>query len=163
MLFSRNFKHQIAVFETRLNYEELAISIKQRLNQQILKITPVAKFADELETYLTYRALVANEIVSSFLGDEAECFSELALQGIHKSLLVGALKPAEIYLLISELPSILPLKFPLVQDIRLMSIMFIDSMLTYYRENYNSSDNIITWNRYCRLGEIKNLLQVWDK
>ena len=118
----------------------------QRARAALIKT--LSQFADEeisdLETALICRAL------STYLGEKI--FVEASLAAILKSL--DGLKLSEIQLLLSDLPNLLSLPYPLVADLRRAVLKVISQTMNFMHKQK-------LWKEFSELDYLRRLLEAW--
>ena len=118
----------------------------QRARAALIKT--LSQFADEeisdLETALTCRAL------STYLGEKI--FVEASLAAILKSL--DGLKLSEIQFLLSDLPNLLALPYPLVADLRQAVLKVISQTMNFMHKQK-------LWKEFSELDYLRRLLEAW--
>ncbi len=133
---------------------ELYNALSLKLAPTSLKNIGLNFFQDKMETFLICRALalhmrekVLDEISSKF-------FEEAALNAVYKTLQTN-LEIADLRLLFSELPEILPLDYPVVEKIRAHCLKLIPQILDVFRFNN-------FWQGHVELQYLMNMLKVFD-
>ena len=133
--------------------ERLLNALTVNLSPTLLS-TPSQKFyAGKMETFLTCRALA--EFLKTQLADEstAKFFEEAALKAILKSAVTG-MSFADAQLFIRELPNLLTLPYPAVEEIRAVAVQIISQLMhVFHLNNY--------WKDFVELDYILRLLQTW--
>ncbi len=115
---------------------------------------PAEFFDNKLETFLTCRA-VAEYLRDTRLNDTAgNFFEEAALLAIFKSI-QNSVRLADMSLLLRDLPNILPLKYPVVAEIRQSCMKIIPQMLDYFRANSY-------WRDFVETEYLANLLKTFE-
>lgn len=149
--------------QKKIDYPRILNALLQNLLPTISTGTPNQFFAGKMETFLTCRA-VAEHFTKIKLLDERDgkFFEELALRAIHKTLSSG-MTFADARLLINEMYNILPLNYPVVNDIRLGCMRIVSEMINALR--LNDTDGVIgpkMWLAIVELENILNLLKTFD-
>lgn len=108
-------------------------------------------FADAFETALTCRA-VSSYLREKFPDDKhMEIFEETSLAAAVNS--ANALKISDVRLLLSELPNLLALPYPVVEDLRGVSIQIISRLMDFMRAHE-------FWKDYADLEHLRRLLSI---
>ena len=146
----------------KIDYPRILNSLLQNLLPTINRETPPQFFAGKMETFLTCRA-VANHLTAIKILDERDgkFFEELALRAIHKTLSTG-MTFADAQLLISEIPTLLTLNYPAVNDIRGVLIKIIQQMTEILRLSITGIPMFHLWRDIVELENILNLLKAFD-
>lgn len=131
--------------------ERLFDALAKNLSPTLLPNTPQEFYAGKMETFLTCRAVSAYLQKKLTDATPAKFFEEAALVAILKSL--KSMTFADARLLLSELPELLTLPYPVVDDLRKACIQFIPLMMNVMRLN-NS------WLNYVELDYIQRLLKI---
>lgn len=124
----------------QINIVQISDALKKNLLQNYKEILTSEFFKGKLETFLTCRA-VANYLKENNLIDKksGKLFEEAALNAILKTL-SGKIQVYELKLFISELPKILAMNYPAVQDILknfkelLKKISYVYRIRRYFNE-----------------------------
>ncbi len=133
--------------------ESLSRALIKNLLPVLLPDTPSDFYADKLETFLTCRAL-SSYFGTKFNNDKvANFFEELSIKAILKSL--TNLSLADKRLLVRELPNLLKLPYPAVQELRAVSLQIIQQMMDELRTigGYNG------WKDYVELDYMRDFLK----
>ena len=111
-------------------------SIQQINNRRIRAIMAIisssiknVSYQGKLHVFLNCLAVVKELKVDFLDEDKAEYFEEISLKCIHRALISGGIEIWQIQLLIDELPNILGLKYPIVEDIKNSCIQSIREIL----------------------------------
>ena len=138
-----------------INYQQIYSALMWHLSPTFSKNVPPEIFAGKMETFLTCRKIA--EVLRERVLDETtgKFFEETALNAIHKTLSTAVTLP-DLRLLISELPKILQLDYPAVEEIRKTCINVIPQMMHLFRIN-----NI--WREFTELEYLMNMLKLFDK
>ena len=149
--------------QKKIDYPRILNALLQNLLPTIDKGISPQFFTGKMETFLTCRA-VADHLMKINLLDERDgkFFEELALRAIYKTLSAG-MTFADARLLINEMYNILPLNYPVVNDIRLGCMRIISEMINTLR--LNDTDAVIgpkMWLAIVELENILNLLKTFD-
>ena len=132
--------------------ERLFNALANNLSPTLLPTTPPQFYAGKMETFLTCRAV--SSYLKKKLTDDAPAkfFEEASLKAILKSLNGMSLTDAR--LLLSELPAILNLPYPVVNDVRIACLNIIPQMMNVMHLNERLKD-------YSELEYLRRLLQTW--
>lgn len=111
---------------------------------------PAEFLEGKLETFLTCRAVCS--YLKNFLADKesGRILEETALTAIQKTLHTNLLT-LDVSLLIAELPKILPLKYPVVEDIRKDTIKIISATKDLWKDKMKSwgqFDRKVIWENW---------------
>ena len=119
---------------------------------------PLKFFEGKMETFLTCRAL-ASFLKGNVLDTaRAELVEQASLKAVHHTLFTNV-SFSDMELLISELPQILPLKYPVVKNICKNCENIIFQLLIILRESVRDNYAWKIWNEYARLNGILNILK----
>ena len=131
--------------------ERLFAALATNLSPALLPNTPQEFYAGKMETFLTCRAVAA--YLRTKLIDEAPAkfFEETSLNAVLKALASGA-SMADARLLLSELPNLLSLPYPVVEELRETCLNIIPQMMNVMRLNNR-------WMDYVELDYIQRLLK----
>lgn len=137
-----------------INYQQIYSALMWHLSPTFSKNVPPEIFAGKMETFLTCRKVA--EVLRERVLDETtgKFFEETALNAIHKTLSTALTLP-DLRLLISELPKILQLDYPAVEEILKTCINVIPQMMHIFRIN-----NI--WGEFTELEYLLNMLKLLD-
>ena len=117
---------------------------------------PKEFFEEKTETFLTCLA-VSTFLKDNFVDEDlGSLFEEFSLNYLYKQLEIGV-TPFEIQLLVRELPKILVMPYPVVNDIRLACLKLIPQLMNTYRI-YSAE----TWREFVHMDYVLNLLRVFD-
>ena len=132
--------------------KRLFAALAENLSPTLLPNTPQDFYSGKVETFLTCRAVAA--YLQTKLTDvaPAKFFEETSLKALLKAVKVGT-SFADIRLLLSELPNLLSLPYPVVEELRGACLHIIPQMMNVMRLN-NS------WMNYTELDYIQRLLQL---
>ena len=133
--------------------ERLFAALAENLSPTLFPTTPPDFYAGKMETFLTCRAVAA--YLKTKISDEspAKFFEEESLKAILKTIANGA-SLADIRLLLSELPNLLELPYPVVEEIRGACLQIIPQMMDIMHLNS-------MWIDFVRLDYLRRLLQTW--
>ena len=113
-----------------------------------------------MENFLTCRALAAHLKENIFDETAGKFFEEAALNAIYKTISSTVIVIPDFHLLMSELPNLLQLRYPVVKNILKLSLNLIkqskdlslqNSLLAYYK-----------FQKYYEIEYIEKLLQSFD-
>ena len=133
--------------------ERLFNALSANLSPTLLPNTPQGFYAGKMETFLTCRAVSAYLKTRLTDAAPAEFFEEASLKAILKTL-TGNVSLADIQLLLSELPNLLSLPYPVVKDLRISCLNVIWQMMNLMRLNNK-------WKDFNDLDYLQRLLQTW--
>ena len=91
--------------------------------------------------------------------DAGKFFEEASLKAIYKSLLTRNLNFIEVMLLISELPNILPLKYPAVKDIINACIQLLPQVKKFIHSTITTDKTMLQWKNFTKYDYILRILQ----
>lgn len=132
--------------------ERLLTALAKNLSPMILPTVPSSFYKGKLETFLTCRA-VSNYLRGKFPHDERlKFYEEASLKAVLKSM--ASMTFADARLLLSELPNLLPLPYPVVNDLRGACLNIIPQIMGAMHLN-----NL--WKDYVELDYLQRLLQAW--
>lgn len=127
----------------------------QNLSPTFAKNVPSEFFNGKMETFLTCFA-VAAYLKENILSETAGAFlEETSLETVYKTLSTN-IQIHDIRLLISVLPNILALDYPVVEDIRKACAAIISQLKNLFRVNKRCRD-------YSDLDDLLRMLTVFDK
>ena len=109
-------------------------------------------FTDKCVIFLQCRAIVNALSGKGIEQPTAEYFEDLALRCITRRVLNGNVKLYELLILIEELPKILLLKYPVVDDIKNVCMSFLPNLIMNYRY-------LNDWKHYNRYNRLLQLLK----
>ena len=132
--------------------ERLFSALASNLSPTLMPLTPPNFYAGKMETFLTCRAVSSH--LKTKLTDEAPAkfFEETSLKAILKALNGMSLTDAR--LLFSELPALLNLPYPVVNEVRIACLNIIPQMMNVMHLNDRLKD-------YFELEYLQRLLQTW--
>lgn len=132
--------------------ERLFSALASNLSPTLVPTTPPQFYAGKMETFLTCRAVAA--YLKTKLTDDkpAKFFEEASLNAVLKSMI--NLTFADAQLLLSELPNLLTLPYPAVNDLRGACLNIIPQMTEYLHLRGR-------WVEFAELNYIQRLLQTW--
>lgn len=132
--------------------ERLFAALARNLSPTLVPTTPPQFYAGKMETFLTCRAVAS--YLKTRLTDKtpATFFEEASLEAVLKSL--GEMTLTDARLLLSELPNLLSLPYPVVKDLRESCLDIIPQIMDIMRLN-----NL--WKDYVELDYLRRLLQTW--
>ena len=114
-----------------------------------------------METFLTCRAL-ATYLKENTIGEERGALVEnAALNAIYKTIFAN-ISLADVKLLLNELPNILPLNYPVVENIRKGCLDILSNLKTKLQRGIDNKDKIIFWRDFNEFDNLLRMLQVFD-
>ena len=133
--------------------KRLLDALMKNLSPMILPKTPPSFYKGKLETFLTCRAVA--EYLRTKLPDNKSIgfLEEAALKAIVLSLSSGGMTFADLRLLLSELPNLLALPYPVVKNLHGVVLNIIPQMMNVMRLN-----NL--WKDYTELDYLQRLLKI---
>ncbi len=134
--------------------ERLFTALATNLSPTLVPTTPPQFYAGKMETFLTCRAVAA--YLKTRLTDDAPAkfFEEASLVAILRTIASGGMSLADARLLIRELPDLLPLPYPVVNDLRGACLQIIPQMMNVMRVNW-------MWKDFTDLDYLQRLLKTW--
>lgn len=139
-----------------IDYQRLANALIQNLFPTMIKTMPINFFAGKLETFLTCRALASHLREVMFDKTAGSFFEEAALNAIYKTLHTQV-SMAEVRMLLADLPKILLLDYPAVDDIRKACLQLIPQIQNAFRV-YDPN----AWKEFVNLQYALNVLKTFD-
>ena len=134
--------------------ERLFDALAINLSPTLLPTTPPEFYAGKMETFLTCRA-VASYLQTKLINDApAKLFEEAALVAILRTLASGGFTFADARLLLTELPVLLTLPYPVVNALREACIQIIPQL----EEPFHLTN---CWMEIVELEYIQRLLKTW--
>ena len=144
-----------------IDYNKIFNVLLQNLSPTFEKNALPEIFSGKLETFLTCFA-VSSHMKNNILDETAgKFFEETSLNAIYKSLSLGC-SAADIRLILSELPKILILNYPVVENIRVGCIIRIQELQNFYRDNVPVPDAFL-WRTFHNLDSLMQILQTFEK
>ena len=140
--------------ERTINYQQLYSALLQNLSPTFVQNVSREFYQGKLETFLTCLKLAEYLREKVLDKDAVKIFEETALNAIFKSF-AGNFSIADLKLLITELPEILQLNYPIVQNIRQNCVQILPQLINVYRLQSN-------WSEYMQLNHLLNLLKTFD-
>ena len=130
--------------------ERLLNALMKNLSPTILPKTPPEFYAGKMETFLTCRAVSAYLKSRITNTAQANFFEEASLIAIMKS--IGQMSFADARFLLSELPNLLRLPYPVVKELRNAVVQVIPNMMNVIHLNK-------MWKDYVELDYLRELLK----
>ena len=143
----------------RINYAKLYNALIVNLAPVIPQNVPINFYEGKMETFLICRVMSSYLKEKIFDDKTANFFEEVSLNALHKTLM-ARLQIADVKLLLSELPNILPLNYPVVKDIRNACINLISQIMRMMRTNVPGHMPLL-WREYAWFIEYLNLLKAF--
>lgn len=135
-------------------YERMFNALTANLSPTLVPTTPPQFYAGKMETFLTCRA-VADYLKTRLIdAAPAKFYEEAALKAIMRTLASGGMTLADARLLLSELPNLLILPYPVVDELRKACIQIIPQIMQPFHR-YN------LWSEISELDYLQRLLQTW--
>ena len=117
-----------------VNYVRLFNALAQNLLPNLVGLTVPNYFQGKTANFLTCLNL-SSYLKGKFLNDEGEdLFKKISLDSIYKSLVTGVAM-ADIFLLIDEMPKILKMPYPAVENIRKILLQVVPQIMMMFRMN----------------------------
>ena len=118
-------------------------------------------FTGKMENFLTCRAL-ATYLKENVIGEERGALVEnLALQAIHSTMLTKV-SVGDSEMLFSELPNILKLNYPVVNEIRQGCIEIIPQIQKIIRNDIDLPEKMLMWKDFFEFDKLLRMLKVFD-
>jgi hypothetical protein len=109
-----------------------------------------------METFLTCRRVAEYLRENAFNDTAGKFFEEISLEAIN-STLKTTVTTADIRLLIFELPNILPLNYPAVENIRKSCLKIIPKLMETFKK-----PTVPSWNEFIKLQYILEMLKSFE-
>ena len=131
--------------------EKLLNALMKNLAPMLLPNTPENFYSDKMETFLTCRAV--SSYLKSRITNEAQAnfFEETSLVAILRTLESGV-NFTDLQIFLRDLPNFLHLHYPVVEELRNISLQIISQMMDIMRVNS-------MWKNYSELDYIRQLLK----
>ena len=114
-----------------------------------------------METFLTCRKLAEFLHEKNFLDKTAaDMLEEVSLKCVKNSL-VNALIP-ELQLFIAELPNILKLNYPVVEELFKSALTMIPKLQFLFQNSIDTSEKLHRWRDICELDYMLELLKTFE-
>lgn len=143
----------------QINYARIYNALIENLAPVIRQNVPINFFADRTENFLICRAIISHSKNILFDEKTANFFEEVALNAIYKTLMTH-IQIADVKLLLSDLPNILPLNYPVVKDIQNTCVNIISQIMNFMRTNVPTYLPAL-WKEYAWFSEYQNLLKAF--
>lgn len=138
----------------QVDYLRLTNALIQNLFPATLKNTQPEFFAGKMETFLTCRKLAALLRENLLDKDFGMALEETALRAVQKTFATN-LSLADLRLLIDEMPEILTLEYPVVEEIRETLIQILPQMMHIFRVQN-------AWREFRELEIFLNMLRAFE-
>lgn len=134
--------------------ERVLNALTANLSPTLISTTPPQFYAGKMETFLTCRAVA--DYLKTRLTDAAPAkfYEEAALKATLQTMASGGMTLADARLLLSELPNLLILPYPVVDELRKACIQIIPQIMQPFHR-YN------LWSEISELDYLQRLLQTW--
>ena len=140
----------------QIDYEKLINALIKNISTMFGDDIPLKNFEGKMETFLTCRAL-SSFLKDKVLGEARGGFAEkLSLQAIFNTSLTK-LPSEDAALLLSELPNLLPLNYPVVKDIYQISLEIIPQLKSQIQAQITDHTKYEHWRDF---NEYDNLLRI---
>lgn len=157
----RDYRQSLGLNLPKIDNEKLVNALMQNLAPMLQEEVSLEFFEDKMENFLTCRAL-ATYLKKNVIGEERGALVEnLALQAIHSTMLTNV-SVGDSEMLVSELPNILKLNYPVVENIRQGCIEMIPQIQSMIRANIDSADKMLFWKDFHEFGKLLEMLKVFD-
>ena len=137
-----------------INYQRLYSALLQNLSPTFVQNVPPAFYQGKMETFLTCRKLAEYLREKILDKDAGNFFEETALRAIFKTLQTN-FSIADIKILFSEMPKILQLNYPVVEEIRKACINFVPQLMNLFRLN-------LLWRDFNEMYYFGEMLKTFD-
>lgn len=158
-LFGVNDENILEIFsaENAISDDKIFNALLQNLVPFFSRSVPREILLGKMENFLT--CLKASQYLreKSFNDISGKFFEEISLQAIYFTLMTE-LSMADLKLLIAELPKILKLDYPIVQDIRKILMQLLPQMMNMYRV-YDP----VAWRKFVNYKYLLEMLQLFDE
>ena len=134
--------------------EKLLNALMVNLSPTLLPNTPQEFYRGKLETFLTCRAVASYLQTRITDSAPAKFFEEAALKAIPRTF--NGMNLAESRLFLRELPDLLSLKYPVVDDIRRAALQIVPQLINVFHMN-----NL--WRDYSELNYLQRLLKIFGE
>ena len=131
------------------------------LSPTFSKNVPIDFFAGKRETFLVCRNLAAFLREKTLEKTIADALEESSLQAIHKALATPNTF-SDIRLLLKELPKILPLDYPVVEDIRKACLWILPQIKLAMQRNANKAETLGAWRDFTEFDYLLDLVKTFD-
>jgi|GEM_PF-1688834 len=142
-----------------IDYNKKFVVLLQNLAPAFVENAPQNFFTQKMEIFLICRKLSEVLREKNFLDQTiVNALEETALKCTNKTLLMTSTTTVmDLLLLADELPNILPLKYPVVDDIRSNCLEIIPKILNVYR-TYDA----ISWLKFVNMKYVLKMLELFD-
>lgn len=134
-------------------YNRLLNSLIQKLLPGTSAGSPPNIFSGKLHEFLTCRHVSRYLNGKLIDADSSKFFEELSIKCMLRALAAGTIETWQLQLMFQELPSLLPLKYPAVGELKKACIQLIPQINQQYRLQNN-------WRRYCQYDYLLRMLQI---
>jgi len=132
----------------------------QNLSPAFSRNTPKEFFSDKMELFLTCRKLaefLRDNVLEKYFGDVLE---EIALKSVYRSLFSN-ISIADLKLLIAELPNILKLNYPVVDELLESVLKIIPELKKVFQFSIDSGEKLTLWGDICELDYVFELVKTF--
>ena len=141
-----------------VNYQKSYTALLQNLSPTFHQSISQDFFKGKMETFLTCRKLVNHMQDKLFEKDSGKFFEETALKAVYRTLFTN-ISTTDFKLLLSELPNILSLNYPVVKNIVEVSIHFLERLRDIVRESIDSPQKMMLWRDFIEYDYKLRILQ----
>lgn len=145
----------------QIDNEKIANALIKNLYPIFINNVPIQIFQGKMETFLTCRKVAEYLREKFFDKDAANFFEAAALKAIYKSFFTN-LTLADIKLLLSELPNILPLNYPEVENIRDALLKILPQVRKSVQTAINEPKKMHGWKNFTEYDYFIRMLQTFD-
>ncbi len=158
----RDARLKVSGNNPQIDYQKLTGALMKNLSPLLNNNLPVEFFEDKMETFLTCRALAAY-LKENVIGKEnGEKIEKLTLTAIHNTLL-SKVSAADVEMLLSEMSNLLPLNYPMVQNIRVALIELIPQVKEMIKAYILKERNFLFWLKNQNLDNMLEMLKTFDE
>lgn len=152
----RDARQKLNIQVKQIDYEKLINALFKVIAPMLNEELPVKFFEGKMEMFLTCRAL-ASYLKENILDKERGEFIEKATLNAIYSTMQTDMSLADTEMLLSELPNILPLNYPVVDNIRAACVEIISQLKDAIRMKIDNDEKLILWHNF---NEYDNLLRL---
>lgn len=157
----RDYRQSLGLTLPKIDHERLVTVLMENLSPLFDENLSDEFFIGKMETFLTCRAL-ATYLKENALGQKrGELLEQLILKAIHSTMLTNV-SVGDTEMLLSELPNILPLNYPVVENIRQGCIEIIPQIQKIIRKSIDSPEKMSMWKEFFEFDNLLRMLKVFD-
>ena len=139
------------IFSNKINYQNIYNAILQNLSPVFAENASPKFFEGKIETFLTCRKLAEHLRGNIFNNTAGKFFEEMSLSAVYRT----NNSIADLELLFSELPYILPLNYPVVNEIRKVCMNILPQLSNVWRQND-------LWREFAEYDYLLNMLKAFN-